>query len=167
MAKLWTLAQVFHRSGRKHSGHTMVVAGGNNQSYAQVDARSLSLAAAMSERGLGLVIASRSSSLIGRNGSWCCSHAKLGATVVPVNPRLNYHELKYRPARGSLRRVHRRAVRRHGLPPVLRGRHRRASGPAVSGHGRRRGAVVRRPDLQVRGSGLEWGRAPISGAVVG
>src|SRR4029450_922703 len=117
MANLWTLAQVFHRSAREHPGHTMVVAGGNKQSYAQVDARSSALAAAMSELGLGggdrlciilpnltelsraetnrvtrrsmpdrprsqrrcrnwglgLVIASRSFSPIGRNGSWRCS----------------------------------------------------------------------------------------------
>ena len=46
--------------------------------------------------GLGLVIASRSSSPIGRNGSWRSACAKLEATVVPVNPRLDYHELKYR-----------------------------------------------------------------------
>ena len=41
------------------------------------------------------------------------------------------------PARGGLRRVHRRAVRRHRLPAVLRGRHRRAPRPAVPGHGGR------------------------------
>src|SRR5215204_5085418 len=96
MANLWTLARVFHRSAREHPGHTMVVAGGNKQSYAQVDARSSSLAAAMSELGLGagdlvpIILPNRPEWIVA-----LLACAKLGATAVPVNPRLNYHELKY------------------------------------------------------------------------
>ena len=96
MANLWTLAQVFHRSAREHPGHTMVVAGGNKQSYAQVDARSSALAAAMSELGLGA--GDRVAIILPNRPEWIVTLlacAKLGATVVPVNPRLNYHELKY------------------------------------------------------------------------
>jgi acyl-CoA synthetase (AMP-forming)/AMP-acid ligase II len=51
MANLWTLAQVFRRSAREHPDHTLVVAGGSRSSYAQVDARSSPLAAAMAELG--------------------------------------------------------------------------------------------------------------------
>ena len=96
MANLWTLAQVFHRSAREHPGHTMVVAGGNKQSYAQVDARSSALAAAMSELGLGA--GDRVAIILPNRSEWIVALvacAKLGATVVPVNPRLNYHKLKY------------------------------------------------------------------------
>ena len=169
MANLWTLAQVCHRSVRKHPGHTMVVAGGNKQSYAQVDARSSSLAAAMAEPGLGagdrvaIILPNRSEWIVAR-----LACAKLRAAIVPVNPRLNYHELKYQLRHAEVSAaLTAEAVRRHRLPFVLRGRHGRASGPAASGHGRRRGAVVRRPDLRVRGSSLEWGRVPVFGPVVG
>src|SRR5215211_9449230 len=96
MANLWTLAQVFHRSAREHPGHTMVVAGGNKQSYAQVAARSSSLAAAMSELGLGA--GDRVPIILPNRPEWIVALlacAKLGVAVVPVNPRLNYHELKY------------------------------------------------------------------------
>ena len=44
----------------------------------------------------GAAIASRSSCPTGRNGSLRCWPARSSApSVVPVNPRLNYHELKY------------------------------------------------------------------------
>ena len=96
MANLWTLAQVFRRSVREHPDHTMIVAGGSRQSYAQVDARSSSLAAAMA--GLGLGAGDRIAIILPNRPEWMVALlacAKLGATVVPVNPRLNYHELKY------------------------------------------------------------------------
>jgi len=51
MANLWTLAQVFGRSACEHPDHTAVVAGASRLSYAQVDARSSSLAAGMTELG--------------------------------------------------------------------------------------------------------------------
>lgn len=96
MANLWTLAQVFRRSAHEHPDHTMMVAGGTKQSYAQVDARSSSLAAAMSELGLGA--GDRVAIILPNRPEWIVAllaSAKLGVTVVPVNPRLNYHELKY------------------------------------------------------------------------
>ena len=96
MANLWTLAQVFSRSAREHPEHTAVVAGANRWSYAQVDARSSSLAAAMAELGLGP--GDRVAIILPNRPEWIVALlacAKLGAVVVPVNPRLNYHELKY------------------------------------------------------------------------
>src|SRR5687767_5403090 len=96
MANLWTLAQVFLRSAREHPDHTLMVAGGSRWTYAQVDARSSSLAAAMTELGLGA--GDRIAIILPNRLEWIVALlacAKLGATVVPVNPRLNYHELKY------------------------------------------------------------------------
>ena len=96
MANLWTLAQVFRRSAREHLQRTLAVAGGSRQSYGQVDARSSALAAAMSE--LGIEAGDRVAIILPNRPEWIVTLlacAKLGATVVPVNPRLNYHELKY------------------------------------------------------------------------
>src|SRR5688500_17970883 len=96
MANLWTLAQVFRRSAREHPERTLAVAGGSRQTYAQFDARSSALAAAMSELGIGA--GDRSAIILPNRPEWIGSLlacAKLGAIVVPVNPRLNYHELKY------------------------------------------------------------------------
>jgi fatty-acyl-CoA synthase len=96
MANLWTLAQVFRRSAREHPDHTLVVAGVSRLSYAQVDARSSSLAAAMAELGLGA--GDRIAIILPNRPEWIVALlacAKLGVTIVPVNPRLNYHELKY------------------------------------------------------------------------
>ena len=96
MADLWTLAEVFRRSARQHPDRTLMVAGATKQSYAQVDARSSSLAAAMSELGLGT--GDRIAIILPNRPEWIVALlacAKLGVTIVPVNPRLNYHELKY------------------------------------------------------------------------
>ena len=54
------------------------------------------MAAAMSE--LGIEAGDRVAIILPNRPEWIVSLlacAKLGATVVPVNPRLNYHELKY------------------------------------------------------------------------
>jgi fatty-acyl-CoA synthase len=96
MANLWTLAQVFRRSAREHPERTLAVAGGSRQSYGQVDARSSALAAAISELGIGA--GDRIAIILPNRPEWIVALlacAKLGAVVVPVNPRLNYHELKY------------------------------------------------------------------------
>lgn len=96
MGNLWTLAQVFRRSAREHPEHTMLVAGTSRVTYSQVDARSSSLAAAMAELGIGS--GDRVAIILPNRPEWIVALlacAKLGATIVPVNPRLNYHELKY------------------------------------------------------------------------
>src|SRR5689334_15227739 len=96
MANLWTLAQVFDRSAREHPDHTAVVAGALRWNYAQVNVRASSLAAAMAELGLGT--GDRIAIILPNRAEWIVALlacATLGATVVPVNPRLNYHELKY------------------------------------------------------------------------
>ena len=96
MANLWTLAQVFQRSAREHPDHTMLVAGDSRITYAQVDARSSALAAALTELGIGS--GDRIAIILPNRPEWIVALlacAKLGVVVVPVNPRLNYHELKY------------------------------------------------------------------------
>ena len=83
--------------------------------------RSSSLAAALSELGLGA--GDRVAINLPNRPEWIVALlacAKLGAVVVPVNPRLNYHELQVpAAARRGVRRVHRRAVRRHRLPAAV------------------------------------------------
>jgi fatty-acyl-CoA synthase len=96
MGNLWTLAQVFRRSAREHPEHTMVAAGSSRTTYVQVDARSLSLAAAMAKLGIGS--GDRVAIILPNRSEWIVALlacARLGAVVVPVNPRLNYHELEY------------------------------------------------------------------------
>jgi acyl-CoA synthetase (AMP-forming)/AMP-acid ligase II len=74
----------------------MVVAGSSRTTHAQVDARSSSLAAEMLELGIGS--GDRVAIILPNRSEWIVALlacARLGAVVVPVNPRLNYHELKY------------------------------------------------------------------------
>lgn len=96
MANPWTLAQVFRRSARQHPDHTAIVAGATRLSYSQLKARSTALAAAMAELGLGS--GDRIAIILPNRPEWIVAllaAARLGAVIVPVNPRLNYHELRY------------------------------------------------------------------------
>ena len=64
--------------------------------YAQVDAQASALAASLAELGVGA--GDRIAINLPNWPEWVVSFiaaAKLGALVVPVNPRLAYHELKY------------------------------------------------------------------------
>jgi fatty-acyl-CoA synthase len=97
MAENWTLAQVFARRAYEHPERLAVVgANGRTITYGQLDARSSAMAAALSELGIG------AGDRIAVNMPNCLewlvalvASAKLGAIVVPVSPRLNFHELKY------------------------------------------------------------------------
>jgi fatty-acyl-CoA synthase len=92
----WTLGQIFAARAREHPERVLVVGGGRSLTYGQVDARASALAAALSE--LGLESGDRIAIDLPNWPEWIVSLvacAKLGAVVVPVNPRLNYHELKY------------------------------------------------------------------------
>jgi len=97
MAENWTLAQVFARRAHEHPERLAVVgANGRSITYGQLDARSSAMAAALSELGIG------AGDRIAVNMPNCLewlvalvASAKLGAIVVPVSPRLNFHELKY------------------------------------------------------------------------
>ena len=96
MASAWTLAQVFARRAREHPARTLVVSGGRSLTYAAVDQRASALAAALADLGLG------AGDRVGINlpncAEWVVSMlavAKLGGVLVPLNPGLSYHELKY------------------------------------------------------------------------
>ena len=96
MTTSWTLGQLFAARVAEHPERTLVVAGARSWSYGQVDARASALAAALGELGIG-----RGDHVAINLPNWpewvitLVACAKLGATVVPVNPKLNYHELKY------------------------------------------------------------------------
>ena len=96
MSNSWTLGQVFAVRAREHPERTLIVAGGRSMTYGQVDARSAALATALSE--LGIEPGDRIAINLPNWPEWIVTlvaASRLGATVVPVNPRLNYHELKY------------------------------------------------------------------------
>lgn len=96
MATAWTLADLFGRRAAEHTERTLLVAGGRSLSYGQVESRASALAAALAE--LGVEAGDRVAVNLPNCPEWVIALlalAKLGAVVVPVNPRLNYHELKY------------------------------------------------------------------------
>ena len=96
MSSVWTLAHVFAARAEEHPERTLLVAGERTWSYGQVDAKSAALAAALAELGIGM--GDRIAVNLPNWQEWIVTllaAARLGATVVPVNPQLNYHELKY------------------------------------------------------------------------
>ncbi|HET7622798.1 MAG TPA: AMP-binding protein [Gemmatimonadaceae bacterium] len=96
MSNSWTLARTFAVRAQEHPRRTMLVADGRSLTYAQVDAKSAALAAALAE--LGIEEGDRVAIVMPNWPEWIITliaAARLGATVVPLNPRLSYHELKY------------------------------------------------------------------------
>ena len=96
MPSQWTLAHLFARRAGELPTRPLVVAGGRSLTYEQIDARSDALAVALTE--LGVEAGDRVAINLPNVPEWVTALvacAKLGATVVPINPRLNYHELKY------------------------------------------------------------------------
>ena len=96
MADSWTLAGLFARRAAEHPDRPLVRAAGRTLTYKQLDARSAALAAALAELGLGA--GDRIAINLPNCAEWVVAllaAARLGAVVVPVSPRLNYHELKY------------------------------------------------------------------------
>ena len=96
MANSWTLACTFAARAREHPKRALLVAGGRTLTYAQADAKSAALAAALAE--LGIEAGDRVAIVMPNWPEWIIAllaSARLGATVVPLNPRLSYHELKY------------------------------------------------------------------------
>ena len=72
------------------------MAGGRTLTYGQVDGRAAALAAALAE--LGVEFGDRIAINLPNSAEWVIAllaGARLGATIVPINPSLNYHELKY------------------------------------------------------------------------
>ena len=96
LSNVWTLAHVFATRAEEHPERALLVTGGRTSTYAQVDARSAALAAALAELGIGM--GDRIAVNLPNWQEWIVTliaAARLGATVVPLNPQLNYHELKY------------------------------------------------------------------------
>ncbi|HEV7705448.1 MAG TPA: AMP-binding protein, partial [Gemmatimonadaceae bacterium] len=72
------------------------MANGRAITYAQVNAKAAALAAALAELGIGA--GDRIAIVLPNWSEWVIAllaASKLGSTVVPVNPRLSHHELKY------------------------------------------------------------------------
>jgi fatty-acyl-CoA synthase len=96
MASAWTLAQVFARRAREQPSRTLLLAGGRPLTYAAVDQRASALAAAFGDLGLG--VGDRVAINLPNCAEWVVTMlavAKLGGVIVPLNPGLSYHELKY------------------------------------------------------------------------
>ena len=92
MANAWTLGGVFASRAREHPERTLLVAGSRTLTYGQVHQQAAALAAALAELGIGG--GDRIAVNLPNCPEWVVSlvaSARLGATVVPVNPRLNYH----------------------------------------------------------------------------
>lgn len=96
MTNSWTLSHILETRAGEHPDRTLLVAGGRSWTYGQVNAQAAALAAALAE--LGIEAGDRIAIDMPNWAEWMVvlgAAAKLGATVVPLNPRLNYHELKY------------------------------------------------------------------------
>jgi fatty-acyl-CoA synthase len=92
----WSFAELFARRAREHAARTCIVARGRALTYAQVEAQASALAASLAELGVG--VGDRIAINLPNWPEWVVAFvaaAKLGAVVVPVNPGLAYHELKY------------------------------------------------------------------------
>src|SRR3712207_2436119 len=96
MADAWTLAPLLARRAAEHPERPLVVGTARRLTYGQVEVQASALAAALSELGIGE--GDRVAINLPNCPEWVVSLAacaKLGAVVVPVSPRLNFHELKY------------------------------------------------------------------------
>ena len=96
MHSQWTLAQLFARRAAEHPSRPLVVAAGRTLTYGQVEAQATAFASALGE--LGIEAGDRVAINLPNVPEWVIALgacARLGAVVVPINPRLNYHELKY------------------------------------------------------------------------
>ena len=96
MATSWSLAPLIEQRAREHPDRTLVMTGDRTWSFGQVDAQASSLAAALSELGIG--VGDRVAVNLPNTVEWIVTLlacAKLGAVVVPVSPQLSAHELRY------------------------------------------------------------------------
>ncbi|HJR62933.1 MAG TPA: class I adenylate-forming enzyme family protein [Gemmatimonadaceae bacterium] len=96
MPNSWTLGHVMVARACDHPQRTLLVAGDRSLTYGQVDGKAAAMAGALTE--LGIEAGDRIAIVMPNCPEWVIAllaAAKVGATVVPLNPRLNYHELKY------------------------------------------------------------------------
>jgi fatty-acyl-CoA synthase len=96
MATSWSLAPLIEQRARQHPERPLAVVGDRTWSYGHVDTQATSLAAALSELGLG--VGDRIAVNLPNGVEWIIAllaAAKLGAVVVPVSPQLSSHDLRY------------------------------------------------------------------------
>ena len=96
MAASWSLAPLIAQRAQEHPERVLATLGERTWSYQQVDADASSLAAAFSELGLGA--GDRIAVNLPNGVEWIVTTlaaAKLGAVLVPVNPTLGIHDLRY------------------------------------------------------------------------
>lgn len=96
MADQPTLDQLFAHRASSRAERPLVVAGARTLTYADVDRQGAALAAALAD--LGVAPGDRVAVALPNRAEWMLAlraAAALGAVVVPVNPRLGPHELKY------------------------------------------------------------------------
>ena len=92
----WHLADIVEERARNHPARDCLVAGARRWTYGQVREQSGELAAALAD--LGLKPGARIALLLPNRPEWVIAFlaaARLGLTVVPLDPRLSFHELKY------------------------------------------------------------------------
>ena len=90
------LAVRFAEQARRYASRDCLVMGGQRLTYEQVDGESAALAVALSD--LGVQAGDRIAIDLPNRIEWVTAFlavARLGGIVVPVNPALGYHELKY------------------------------------------------------------------------
>lgn len=95
-AASWSLAPLIAQRAQEHPERVLATLGERTWSYQQVDADASSLAAAFSELGLGA--GDRIAVNLPNGVEWIVTTlaaAKLGAVLVPVNPTLGIHDLRY------------------------------------------------------------------------
>lgn len=96
LAASWSLAPLIAQRAQEHPERVLATLGERTWSYQQVDADASSLAAAFSELGLGA--GDRIAVNLPNGVEWIVTTlaaAKLGAVLVPVNPTLGVHDLRY------------------------------------------------------------------------
>jgi fatty-acyl-CoA synthase len=90
------LAEAFAQQVAREGGRECLVSATRRMTYAQVDAEAAALAGALGELGIGE--GHRIAIDLPSGPEWVVTllaTARLGAVVVPVNPSVGYHELKY------------------------------------------------------------------------
>lgn len=96
MAASWSLAPLVSQRAQEHPTRPLATTGDRTWTYQQVDADASSLAAALSELGLGR--GDRIAVNLPNGIEWIIATlaaARLGAVLVPVSPQLSVHDLRY------------------------------------------------------------------------
>ncbi|MBL0937420.1 MAG: acyl--CoA ligase [Gemmatimonadaceae bacterium] len=96
MAASWSLAPLVAQRAQEHPTRVLATTGERTWTYQQVDADASSLAAALSELGLGR--GDRIAVNLPNGIEWIIATlaaARLGAVLVPVSPQLSVHDLRY------------------------------------------------------------------------